>query len=98
MPHWKSVESPRKRGRPLTYEEKWMVYYAFESFERNKAEGSVIVIEDPGSDHGAGHPLLILCPAKEPNCRKYKALKEFDHYSKWPKVADAVIEAKILMP
>jgi hypothetical protein len=47
MPHWKSVESPRKRGRPLTYEEKWMVYYAFESFERNKAEGSVIVIEDP---------------------------------------------------
>ena len=47
MPHWKSVESPRKRGRPLTYEEKWMVYYAFESFEHNKAEGSVIVVEDP---------------------------------------------------
>ena len=47
MPHWKSVESPRKRGRPLTYEEKWMVYYAFESFERNKADGSVIVVEDP---------------------------------------------------
>jgi hypothetical protein len=47
MPYWKSVESPRKRGRPLTYEEKWMVYYAFESFERNKADGSVIVVEDP---------------------------------------------------
>ena len=47
MPHWKSVESPRKRGRPLTYEETWMVYYAFESFERNKADGSVIVVEYP---------------------------------------------------
>lgn len=47
LPYWKSVESPRKRGRPLTYEEKWMVYYAFESFERNKSDGSVIVVEDP---------------------------------------------------
>lgn len=49
MPHWKSVASPRKRGRPLTYEEKWMVYHAFESFEHNKSEGSVIVVEDPYS-------------------------------------------------
>ena len=49
MPHWKSVASPRKRGRPLTYEEKWMVYHAFESFERNKSDGSVIVVEDPYS-------------------------------------------------
>lgn len=49
MPHWKSVVSPRKRGRPLTYEEKWMVYHAFESFERNKSDGSVIVVEDPYS-------------------------------------------------
>ena len=40
MPYWKSVESPRKRGRPLTYEEKWMVYYAFKSFERNKLDKS----------------------------------------------------------
>jgi transposase len=47
MPHWKSIESPRKRGRPLTYEEKWMVYYAFQSFERHKADSSVIVVEDP---------------------------------------------------
>lgn len=47
MPHWNAVESPRKRGRPLTYEEKWMVYYAFESFERNKLDESVIVVEDP---------------------------------------------------
>jgi transposase len=49
MPHWKSVASPRKRGRPLTYEEKWMVYHAFESFERNKLDGSVIIVEDPYS-------------------------------------------------
>lgn len=49
MPHWKSVASPRKRGRPLTYEEKWMIYHAFESFERNKLEGSFIIVEDPYS-------------------------------------------------
>lgn len=49
MPHWKSVASPRQRGRPLTYEEKWMVYHAFESFERNKSDGSVIVVDDPYS-------------------------------------------------
>jgi hypothetical protein len=49
MPHWKSVASPRKRGRPLTYEEKWRVYHAFESFERHKVEGSVIIVEDPYS-------------------------------------------------
>ena len=49
MPHWKSVTSPRKRGRPLTYEEKWMVYHAFESFERHKLEESVIIVEDPYS-------------------------------------------------
>jgi hypothetical protein len=47
MSHWKATESPRKRGRPLTYEEKWMVYHAFESFERSKLEGSAVIIEDP---------------------------------------------------
>jgi hypothetical protein len=46
-----------------------------------------------GFDHGVGHPLLILCPAKAPNYSNDKALKELDHYSKWLKVADAVIEA-----
>ena len=46
-----------------------------------------------GFDHGVGHLLLILCPAKAPNYRNDKALKELDHYSKWLKVADAVIEA-----
>ena len=49
MPHGKAVASPRQRGRPLTYEEKWMVYHAFESFERNKSDGSVIVVDDPYS-------------------------------------------------
>ncbi len=48
-----------------------------------------------GSDHGAGHPLLILCPEKTPNYRKNNMLKELDHYSKWPKVANAVIEASL---
>lgn len=47
MSHWKAIESPRKRGRPLTYEEKWMVYHSFKAFERNKSDGSVIVVEDP---------------------------------------------------
>jgi transposase len=47
MPHWKSAESPRKRGRPLTYEEKRMVYHSFESFERDKHSESVIIVEDP---------------------------------------------------
>lgn len=47
MPDWNSVASPRKRGRPLTYEEKWMVYRSFESFERDKYSESVIIVEDP---------------------------------------------------
>lgn len=47
MSHWKSAESPRKKGRPLTYEEKWMVYHSFESFERDKHSESVIIVEDP---------------------------------------------------
>src|SRR5512145_1325597 len=49
MPPWQSVASPRKRGRPLTYAEKWMVYHAFEAFERNQSDGSVIVVDDPFS-------------------------------------------------
>jgi hypothetical protein len=48
-----------------------------------------------GFDHGVGHPLLLLCNAKAPNCRKNKALKDLGHYSEWPKVADAVIKAKM---
>ena len=47
-----------------------------------------------GFDHGVGHPLLLLCNAKAPNYRKNKAFKILGHYAEWPKVADAVIEAK----
>src|SRR5712691_11624673 len=46
-----------------------------------------------GFDHGVGHPLLLLYNAKAPNCRKNKAFNGLDHYSEWPKVADAVIKA-----
>src|SRR6266446_6627039 len=47
-------------------------------------------------DHGVGHPLLLLCDAKAINLRNNKAFKVLDHYSEWPKVADAVIEADIV--
>ena len=50
-----------------------------------------------GFDHGVGHPLLLLGDAKAPNCRKKKAFKDLGHYSEWPKVADAVIEACVDM-
>lgn len=46
MPDWKELTSPRKRGRPLTYEEKWMVYNAFKCFEEDKAKKGMIVVED----------------------------------------------------
>jgi len=46
-----------------------------------------------GLDHGVGYPLLLLCHAKAPNCRKNKAFNGLDHYSGWQKVAEAVIEA-----
>ena len=46
-----------------------------------------------GFDHGVGHPLLLLCDAKTPNCRKNKVFKDLGHYAEWPKVADAVIRA-----
>jgi len=35
-----------------------------------------------------------LYDAKAPNCQKNKAFKELGHYSEWPKVADAVIQAE----
>src|SRR5262249_9340011 len=31
QPHGRQFERPRKRGRPLTYEEKWMVQHVFET-------------------------------------------------------------------
>ena len=45
--HWKAIKSPRKRGRPLTYEEMWMVYHAFKSFFETKINNSVIIVDDP---------------------------------------------------
>jgi len=47
-----------------------------------------------GFDHGVGHPLLLLCNAKAHNCRNNKSLEWLWHYFEWPKVADAVIEAR----
>jgi hypothetical protein len=38
-------------------------------------------------------PPLLLCNSKVTNYRNKKAFKDLGHYSEWPKVADAVIEA-----
>jgi len=45
--HDSPVERPRKRGRPLTHEEKWMVHHVFEPFEKERQAGGVVWIEDP---------------------------------------------------
>ena len=39
-------ERPRQRGRPLTYEEKWLVQHVFETFAKKKKEGGIIRIEE----------------------------------------------------
>jgi transposase len=49
MPAIEIVKRPRKRGRPLTYEEKWMVQHVFEKFQHNKKEKSTVIVEDPYS-------------------------------------------------
>jgi hypothetical protein len=54
----------------------------------------LLSITKEGFDHGVGHPLLFLCKAKAPNYWKNKRFKHFGNYSEWPKVADAVIEAR----
>ncbi len=41
------VESPRKRGRPLTYKEKWMVYHVFTMLAEKHEAGSREQIDDP---------------------------------------------------
>jgi hypothetical protein len=51
-----------------------------------------------GFDHGAGHPLLLLCNTKAPNYSKNNAFNDLAHYSEWPQVADAVIKALPNMP
>lgn len=39
-------ERLRKRGRPLTYEEKWIVQHVFEVLEKEKKEKTIIRIDD----------------------------------------------------
>ena len=39
-------------------------------------------------------PSLLLCNAKASNCWQNKAFKNLGHYSEWPKVADAELEAE----
>src|SRR5215831_5026938 len=53
----------------------------------------VLISTKIGFDHGAGHPLLLLCNAKASNYSKNKAFNDLAHYSEWPKVAGAVIKA-----
>lgn len=45
--HDSQFERPRKRGRPLTYEEKWMVHHVFKTFATEKQSGGIVGIEDP---------------------------------------------------
>lgn len=41
------AKSPRQCGRPLTYEEKWMIHHVFEVFQQLKRDQTVVVVEDP---------------------------------------------------
>jgi transposase len=43
------VARPRQRGRPLTYEEKWLVHHVFETFAKEKKTDAIVRIEDPYS-------------------------------------------------
>ena len=36
--NFQQFERPRKRGRPLTYEEKWMVQHVFETLEKRTSD------------------------------------------------------------
>ena len=47
--NFQRFELPRKRGRPLTYEEKWIVQHVFETFEKEKSAGAIVQIQDPYS-------------------------------------------------
>jgi transposase len=47
--HFQQFERPRKRGRPLTYEEKWMVQHVFEALEKEKNAEAIIQRHDPYS-------------------------------------------------
>jgi len=47
--HCQQFERPRKRGRPLTYEEKWMVQHVFDTLEKEKNAEAIIQRHDPSS-------------------------------------------------
>jgi transposase len=47
--HFQQFERPRKRGRPLTYEEKWMVHHVFETLEKEQNAEAIIQKHDPYS-------------------------------------------------
>jgi hypothetical protein len=51
--------------------------------------------EIEGFDRGVGHPLLHLYEAKALICLKNKMFKGLGCYSELPKVADAVIKARL---
>lgn len=40
---------PCQRGRPLTYEEKWLVHHVFETCAKEKKADAIVRIEDPES-------------------------------------------------
>ena len=41
------AKSPRQCGRPLTYEEKWMIHHVFEIFQQHKRDQTTVVVDDP---------------------------------------------------
>src|SRR6266699_2811008 len=47
--NFQQFERPRKRGRPLTYEEKWIVQHVFETLEQEKNAEAIIQRHDPYS-------------------------------------------------
>jgi transposase len=47
--HGRQFARPRKRGRPLTYEEKWMVQHVFETFTKEKNAEPILQRHDPYS-------------------------------------------------
>ncbi len=47
--NFQRLERPRTRGRPLTYEEKWIVQHVFETFEKDKNAGAIVQMQDPSS-------------------------------------------------
>ncbi len=47
-----------------------------------------------GLDHRVGHPSCLCVQAKAPEAPEARGVRGLQHHSEWPKVADAVIEAR----